>query len=371
MESKSSKIEIAKEDIMPHIYFVCSLAQEGRMYGGISGKSDYIGGIFDRWVNTIPESIIFNKHFLPKLFPDNQAEVISDYFRYNPKKAGIAPDVIGIRIDESEVVNFTVFDNKWRMIDGAPKIEVKSFKKEQYMVTLRDQGYDDYLVMVETDLSSDYLLPFFNDSVFQESVYAQLKMSEDLFIINNDDDHLTQIKRINHAEKSLGSLRLITVCKSVSFKKYSNYCGPRESPVYINEIRDARINLENKLEQSKPLDCFLKINEQTKLYAWKTECFEPSPNERNIYLDITVENIDNIRYIHNSKSSITIYAIGTAKINNQLLSKGGYIIKLASLDRSNKKTGEYFMHKTIVGNVPTEENRMLKHIRSFIDGNIS
>lgn len=42
METESLKIEIAKEDIMPHIYFVCSLAQEGRMYGGISGKSDYI-----------------------------------------------------------------------------------------------------------------------------------------------------------------------------------------------------------------------------------------------------------------------------------------------------------------------------------------
>lgn len=341
------------------------------MYGGISGKSDYIGGIFDRWVNTIPESIIFNKHFLPKLFPDNHAEVISDYFRYNPKKAGIAPDVIGIRIDDSKVVNFTVFDNKWRMIEGAPKIEVKSFKKEQYMVTPRDQGYDDYLVMVETDLSSDYLLPFFNDSVFQESVYAQLKMSEDLFIINNEDGFLTQIKRINHTEASLGNLNLITVCKSVSFKKYSNFCGPRESPVYINEIRNAKTNLENKLEHSKPLSYFLKRNEQTNLYTWKTECLQPSPKKGNVYLDVTVENIENIRYIHNSKSSITIYVVGTARINNQILMDGGYIIQVAPLDRSNKKTGEYFMHKTIVGNVPTEEDSMLNHIRSFIDSNIS
>ena len=29
------------------IYFVCSIAQRGRMYGGFMVKSDYIGGIFD------------------------------------------------------------------------------------------------------------------------------------------------------------------------------------------------------------------------------------------------------------------------------------------------------------------------------------
>src|SRR3989304_899939 len=60
------------------------------------GKSDYIGGVFDRWINIIPESVIFNKYFLPKI-ADN-LEVISDYYEYDPKKSGIAPDVLGVKI---------------------------------------------------------------------------------------------------------------------------------------------------------------------------------------------------------------------------------------------------------------------------------
>jgi hypothetical protein len=94
-------IIINKEDVIPFIYFVCSMAQRGKMYGGISGKSDYMGGVFDRWINIIPEGVIFNKYFLPKI--DKKLEVISDYYEYDPKKSGIAPDVLGIKIGEKAV----------------------------------------------------------------------------------------------------------------------------------------------------------------------------------------------------------------------------------------------------------------------------
>lgn len=59
------KIEILKEDITPYIYFVCSIAHENErgMQSALSSKNDYICGIFDRWINIIPESVIFNKKF--------------------------------------------------------------------------------------------------------------------------------------------------------------------------------------------------------------------------------------------------------------------------------------------------------------------
>ena len=359
-------IEIEKDDILSHIYFVCSIAQEGRMYGGISGKSDYIGGIFDRWINTIPESVIFNKHLLPKIFGDREAEVISDYFRYVPQKAGIAPDVIGVKIDGSKIVKFTEYDNKWKMIEGAPNIEVKSFKNNQYMVSLRDQGYDDYLVMVETDLSSDYLLPFFEDSVLSDEIYSNLIMSEDLFIINNDEGHLKQTKKIHRDVNNLGSLNLITICRPMTFKIFSNLCGAGESPVYIKEIREGKKNFERLLENSKPFSEYVEINEVTGLYKWKMQSLDPPPKENRCMLDISIENIDNIKYISNSKSSITIYINHSATINNQLLEQGGYIIKIQDLDRSASKQNEYFMHKSIINHVPTEEDRMLEHMRTFI-----
>lgn len=163
------EILITKQDVAPYIYFVCSMAQRGRMYGGLSGKSDYIGGVFDRWINIIPESVIFNKYFLPKI-ADN-LEVISDYYEYDPKKSGIAPDVLGVKIG-TKAIPFVEYVNKWRALNNAPQIEVKSFKKGQYMVSLRNQSYDKkYLVMAETNLDSDYLLPFFEQTVTGEDIY--------------------------------------------------------------------------------------------------------------------------------------------------------------------------------------------------------
>ncbi|MBQ5812375.1 hypothetical protein IIW29_02285, partial [Candidatus Saccharibacteria bacterium] len=112
------EIIIRKEDVVPYIYFVCSMAQRGRMYGGLSGKSDYIGGIFDRWINIIPESVIFNKYFLPKI--SKNLSVISDYYEYDPKKSGIAPDVLGVRIGQ-DAKPFVEYVNKWQALNKAPQ----------------------------------------------------------------------------------------------------------------------------------------------------------------------------------------------------------------------------------------------------------
>ena len=124
----NEEIIISKEDIVTYIYVVCSMARRGKMYGVLSGKSDYIGGIFDRWINIIPESIIFNKYFLPKI--SNNLSVISDYYEYNPKKSGIAPDVLGIQIG-SEAKPFVEYTNNWHALENAPQIEVKSYKKSK------------------------------------------------------------------------------------------------------------------------------------------------------------------------------------------------------------------------------------------------
>lgn len=190
-----NKIIINKEDVIPYIYFVCSLAQRGKMYGELSGKSDYIGGIFDRWINIIPESVIFNKYFLPKI--GKNMSVISDYYVYNPKKSGIAPDILGVKVG-NKAKPFVKYVNKWQPLNNAPQIEVKSFKKAQYMVSLRNQGYDNkYLVMVETNLDSDYLLPFFEQTVISEDIYRRLKMDDDVFIHSNTDKDLSSVTKVS------------------------------------------------------------------------------------------------------------------------------------------------------------------------------
>jgi len=354
------EILITKQDVAPYIYFVCSMAQRGRMYGGLSGKSDYIGGVFDRWINIIPESVIFNKYFLPKI-ADN-LEVISDYYEYDPKKSGIAPDVLGVKIG-TKAIPFVEYVNKWRALNNAPQIEVKSFKKGQYMVSLRNQSYDKkYLVMAETNLDSDYLLPFFEQTVIGEDVYNKLKMDDNVFIKENLNKDLSSVTKIKRDNTNLGSLKLITVCLANDFMRYSNLCGEGGSPFYIKEINETRT--PKTLPQTMTFSEWInkKIDN---LYSWKENKLDN--NKKHTLIDVYVENADKIQVLKNSKSSITIYTISKAKINDtELEANKTYIIKFQLLDRSGAKSGEYFMHKSIIDKIPNKEDIMLDNIKQYI-----
>lgn len=359
--SKFKKITINKQDVVPYIYFVCSMAQRGKMYGGLSGKSDYIGGIFDRWINIIPESVIFNKYFLPKIAKN--LEVISDYYEYNPKKSGIAPDVLGVKLG-TKAIPFVEYVNEWHPINKAPQIEVKSFKKGQYMVSLRNQKYDEkYLVMVETNLESDYLLPFFEKAVISEEVYNRLKMDDSVFIKQNLDKDLSSVTKIKRDNTDLGSLRLITVCLASVFMQYSNLCRGGESPFYIKEITPTRT--PKTLPKTLAFADLVKKNKNN-LYEWKENIL--TGNKKYKMLDVYAENIGKIQFLKNSKSSITIYTKGKAKINDtELEADKTYIIKFQPLDRSGSKNDEYFMHKSIVDKIPNKESIMLADIKQYID----
>ena len=360
MSNNNHEILITKQDVAPYIYFVCSMAQRGRMYGGLSGKSDYIGGVFDRWINIIPESVIFNKYFLPKIA--NNLEVISDYYEYDPKKSGIAPDVLGVKIG-TKAIPFVEYVNKWRALKNAPQIEVKSFKKGQYMVSLRNQSYDKkYLVMAETNLDSDYLLPFFEQTVIGEDVYNKLKMEDEVFIKENLNKDLSSVTKIKRDNTNLGSLKLITVCLADDFMRYSNLCGDGEGPFYIKEINETRT--PKTLPQGTTFSNWInkKIDN---LYSWKENKLDN--NKKHTLIDVYVENADKIKVLKNSKSSITIYTIGKAKINDTELEENKtYIIKFQLLDRSGSKSGEYFMHKSIIDKIPNKENIMLDNIKQYI-----
>lgn len=333
------------------------------MYGGLSGKSDYIGGVFDRWINIIPESVIFNKYFLPKIA--EKLEVISDYYEYDPKKSGIAPDVLGIKTG-TKAVPFVEYVNKWRVLENAPQIEVKSFKKQQYMVSLRNQGYDkQYLVMVETNLDSDYLLPFFETTVISEDVFKKLKMDDSVFIKTNVNKDLSSVTKIKRDNPDLGSLRLITVCLASDFMAYSSLCDKEESPFYIKEISETRT--PRTLPTAIPLSEWVTTKAEN-FYGWKENKLDY--NTKHKLIDIYIENADNVQILKNSKSSITVYTTGRAKINStELEPNKTYIIKFQLLDRSSSKNVEYFMHKSIIDRIPSKENIMLDNIKRYIAQN--
>lgn len=172
----SEIINVSIQDAEKTVYFIANLTQmQGNrpMRGALNSKGDYMGGIFDRWINIIPESVIFNKILLPKVAGNHEVEVITDYYDYDPKTVNIAPDVIGISVDK-KAIPFVQFNNEWIPVKDMPQIEIKTFKKNQKMVSLRNQNYDDkYLVLAETDFRVDYLVPLFKEELFSGDVYSQ------------------------------------------------------------------------------------------------------------------------------------------------------------------------------------------------------
>ena len=223
------KLEIKQQDIIAYVYFVSSMAQQSKsgMFGSLSSKSDLVGGIFDRWINIIPESIVFNQYFLPeavrRLSINKAVRVFSDFYMYDPKVVGIAPDVIGLQI-ESKIVPFVKYDDTkedtkfWVPQPECPQIEVKSFFGKKYMVSLRDQHYGDkFLVMVGANIDVDYLLSFFDKSIFTENEISKLTMPND-FIESDTKGLISKTKQVEFNRCSLGSLELLCVTTASQFR---------------------------------------------------------------------------------------------------------------------------------------------------------
>jgi hypothetical protein len=101
------------------------------------------------------------------------------------------------------------------------------------------------------------------------------------------------------------------------------------------------------------------------LYSWKENKLDN--NKKHTLIDVYIENTNKIQVLKNSKSSITIHTIGKAKINDtELEANKTYIIKFQLLDRFGSKSGEYFMHKSIIDKIPNKENLMLDSIKQYI-----
>ena len=59
--------DVYRDDVLKYIYFITALQAQSSasMYGALSFKKDSMGGLFDRFINTITEYITLNKIILP------------------------------------------------------------------------------------------------------------------------------------------------------------------------------------------------------------------------------------------------------------------------------------------------------------------
>ena len=64
------EVSFNRDDIIERVYFITKLVQNQKgttMQGALTSKSDSMGGIFDRFINTISDSLVFEKIILPQI----------------------------------------------------------------------------------------------------------------------------------------------------------------------------------------------------------------------------------------------------------------------------------------------------------------
>lgn len=232
------KIDVTKEDLINMIYFIISKFEYDIFHiQGTSSKADLLGGFIDRWINRIPEVLIFNK----LLLKNKDYKVINDYFVYGNDSDKNAPDVLGLKIQNDKIIKFAEFeDSTWKGIVNMPWIEVKTFRKNQKMFTIRESQMEDdhYYVMAESDISPNYLKILFQDIVFSDKYYNNILMDED-FIKSNNKASLQQPKKVEKFNKdTIGTIKLLGIYKGKDIKKIANLCAPGYKPYYFNGVEE-------------------------------------------------------------------------------------------------------------------------------------
>lgn len=369
-------IEINIKDIKKSIYFITCLAQlqkDSTMYGSLNSKGDLMGGIFDRWINTIPESIIFNKKLLKEASNGRKVEVITDYYIYDPSndKAGIAPDVIGIKVD-NKIIPFAQFDETWKAVSNMPQIEIKTNRKNHKMVSFRNQGYDkkdfEYLVFAETDFNVDYMVPLIKEEFYSEKVHKELKMNDEIFIINNINKNLEHTPSIDLSRKNIGKVNVLYITTAKYFKENSVKCEENQAIEYYVTVKERENSIKEYVGKLKDFGDILSnglFRFNKKWYEYKDQKDKSSRNEKIKTVDLYFSNIDVVDILSISKSSINIRASQNVKVFNEIIEKDKiYIIELGRLSRG--KTEEFFISKSAIPFLLDKENELVKKLGKII-----
>lgn len=349
-------VSVTKDDVMPLIYFIVSMFQEENSHRqGTSSKSDYLGGYLDRWVNKLPESLLFNKILLQS----KDFKVVNDYFIYGAGSDKNAPDILGLKAN-GQILKFSEFrDTTWVQIDDMPFIEVKTFRSNQKLVTIRETQLDNenYYIFAESSLRPDYLVSLFGENFFE--IDFDLFQTDDCFIRSNSENLIYQPKIVEVPnDLVLGTISLITVIKGVDFLTKTVKCGPKEDVYYIKDI------IEKDRVPGPNVDMtFLEMfsyNQERHIYetAWNDEKMIP----------LTATETDNIRIKKKNRASLYIETTGDCVIYDYEL-KGDriYYIDVQKFERSSAWT-EYIGLKNQYSGIADRRNELLELLeRLYLD----
>lgn len=369
-----NQISFNKNDILERVYFITKLVQNQKgttMQGALTSKSDSMGGIFDRFINTISDSLVFEKLILPKIKTNKEVHVISDYYYYKPSKniAGIAPDIFGLTINGKQIP-FTRFNNKWEAVKGMPQIEVKTFKAKDQMISLRNQDYDDeYLVLIDLNLRIDYLVPFLDATILNNALIQKMEMDDSVFIIEDKDSKITKVTPIDYSSNTIETLKLISITNATDFMKQTTLCKGNISVRRMKEINVRKTKVVKGLLHDK-LNTYANPSPRIKeLYEFNEKWKKKTNVGKNTaLLDFSADKLDKIEICQYNVSSIVITALEEGcSFNGTALELGKqYTVSFETLDRAGNGGSEYFIQKQCAVYLNGLEDKLIQDLENVI-----
>lgn len=284
-----------------------------------SSRGDLIGGFFDRWINKIPENLIFKK-LLKKYGIDDKYAVVNDNFFYSNESAKNAPDILGLIDKDGEVYKFATFkQNKWETDLNAPFIEMKTFRSTQKLITVPFTQYkkDRYFVFVESHIDELYLLNLFEEEFFKNENYFSFFI-DDSFVSQNDYNILKNPKVVMDKEKlrkycsatdsneDIGYYELLGIFTKDFLDDYS---------VVVGKNCDER----NQCSSEKPryLDSVKEFDYEDALSVSSGEFFYYY-KKLAIPVFMSIDEDSNVHIIYKDELSIALKVDGNANIRSEI-----------------------------------------------------
>lgn len=335
LTEKHIKFSVSKEMIAKGAYWILMKFNADKFHRALdSAKRDKFGGYLERWLNKVFEKPFFD-NFLQEY--NKNYSVIYDDLIYKDHKLKTAPDVLGLKLNE-KIIPFGKYTDRWMQHSNMPKIEIKSFRKDQNVATTNANQTADYYIFLETDLDDDYLKSIFSNDFYDEKNFEEIienwKDLEQLFednsnvLINIDKP----VKKLNNFSVELLSivthddwLELSKIAKG-AVKESNRIKVQPEKPKYFKFIEKnenpSHHSRKNPLGNKNLLN--LKLDNNNLKYLLPV--FEPVDNNRS--------NSLMANFTGSSKSTIYFEIGQKFKLNGEVFNPGKYKITFAVFDRS-------------------------------------
>ena len=239
------------------------------------------------------------------------------------------------------------------------------------MLTLRDQHYaGKYLVIAQSELNIDYLIPFMDKDLFNDNVLENLKMDDNTFLKADSNGLITQTNKVKIDNDIIGKVDVLIITKAEDFMSKATECKQGESVQYINND----ISLREFVRQPREM-VNIKLSKYltslgNDIYKFNNYWYAEFVKRTNIKtLNVKIKNPDNITIIKMNSNSIYIRVNGSSMFNNYLLNNDVYKIDFAILERSASSPREYFMQKSIYDILTNYEQDLISAINDIIKEN--